>query len=204
MGTCQEKEKGRRKIVRRKDREMNAVFGKEVIDKARYGMVSMIDEENEPYGLPLSIVRDGERLYFHSAKEGKKVDILKKNPKVCIVFVGDVNIPDNYSKDELDEITKDESKAALLISSVFTTEYESAMVKGEVKLVEDQEERVKALGLICEKYTPDKVAYFNMAIKAGLKRTNVYRVEIEKLTAKRKKYDTHGKEMKWGKGVRNQ
>ena len=53
--------------------------------------------------------------------------------------------------------------------------------------------------LVCEKYTPDKMEYFDMAIKAGLSRTNVYRVEIEAITSKRKKYDSSGKEMKWGR-----
>lgn len=185
--------------MRRKDRQMNADFGKQVIDKAKYGVVSMIDEYNNPHGLPLSIVRDGDSLYFHSAKEGKKIDNFKNNSKVSIAFVGDVNIPENYTKEELDEIVKDESKAALLISSVFTTEYESAIVKGEVKSVEDMQEKIKAMRLVCEKYTPDKIKYFDMAIKAGLSRTNVYKVEIEEITAKRKKYDGTGKEMKWGR-----
>jgi nitroimidazol reductase NimA-like FMN-containing flavoprotein (pyridoxamine 5'-phosphate oxidase superfamily) len=44
--------------MRRKDREMNKEFGIEVIDNSRYGVVSVIDEDNEPYGIPLSIVRD--------------------------------------------------------------------------------------------------------------------------------------------------
>lgn len=185
--------------MRRKDRQMNEDFGKQVIDKARYGVVSMIDEDGIPHGLPLSIVRYGNNLYFHSAKDGKKVEILKNNPKVSIAFVGHVNIPENYTKDELDEIVKDESKAASLVSNVFTTEFESAIVKGEAKPVEDEEEKIKAMKLICEKYTPDKMKYFDKAIKAGLNRTSVYRIEIEEITAKRKKYDTNGEEIKWGR-----
>ena len=94
---------------------------------------------------------------------------------------------------------KDESKAGLLGSSVFTTEYESALVKGKVCLVENEEERIEAMRLICEKYTPSKMAYFNMAIKSGLARTNVYKIVIEEITAKRKKYDKNGEEMKWGR-----
>lgn len=185
--------------MRRKDREMNIEFGLEVIDKSRYGVISMIDEDNEPYGIPLSIVRDENILYFHSAMDGRKVKVFKKNPNVSVAFIGETKIPENYTKDELDEIVKDESKAVLLISSVFTTEYESAVVKGKIKLLEDEEEKIKAMKLICEKYTPTKMDYFNIAIKAGLKRTNVYGIEIEEITAKRKKYDTHGEEMKWGR-----
>ena len=185
--------------MRRKDREMSREFGLEVIDKARYGVISMIDEYNEPYGIPLSIVRDKSTLYFHSAMDGRKVKIFEKNPNVSISFIGEIKIPEKYTKGELDEIAKDESKAVLLISSVFTTEYESAVVKGKVRLVEDEEEKIKAMRLICEKYTSTKMDYFDIAVKSGLKRTNIYEVEIEEITAKRKKYDKNGEEMKWGR-----
>lgn len=185
--------------MRRKDREMDKEFGIKIIDNSNYGIVSMIDDNNEPYGIPLSIVRDGNNLYFHSAKEGKKINILDRNANISIAFVGQTKIPENYSKEELDEIVKDKSKAVLLISSVFTTEYESAAVRGRVKPVEDEDEKIKAMRLICEKYTKTKMDYFNMAIDAGLKRTNVYRIEIEEITAKRKKYDIDGKEMKFGR-----
>ncbi len=185
--------------MRRKDREMSREFGIEVIDKSKYGVISMVDEDNAPYGIPISIVRDENTLYFHSAMDGRKVTIFEKTPNVSINFVGEVKVPENYTKKELDEIVKDESKVALLISKVFTTEFESAIVTGRVKLVEDEEEKIKAMKLICEKYTRAKMDYFNMAIKAGLKRTNVYKIDIEEITAKRKKYDVHGEEMKYGR-----
>jgi len=185
--------------MRRKDREMNREFGLKVIDKANHGILSMVDKEGDPYGIPLSIVRNENTLYFHSAMDGKKVKIFKDNPYVSVVFVGQTRIPENYTKEELNEMTKDESKAVLFISSVFTTEFESAIVKGNVKLVDDENEKIKAMKLICEKYTPTKIEYFPIAIKTGLGRTNVYSIEIEEITAKRKKYDEDGKEMKWGR-----
>lgn len=184
--------------MRRKDREMDRDFGYYVIDKARYGLLSMIDGD-EPYGIPLSIVRNGEHLYFHSAIDGRKVNILAKNPIVSVAFVGDTRIPENFTEEELKEIARDESKAVLLISSVFTTEYESVVIKGKVEMVEDEEERIKAMRLICEKYTPTKMEYFEMAIKAGLKRANIYKIPIEEIRAKRKRYDKQGKEMKYGR-----
>ena len=185
--------------MRRKDREMDKKFAMEVLDKSKYGVISMIDGNNKAHGLPLSIVREGSTLYFHSAMDGEKVKIFEKNPNISVAFVGETKIPENYTKDELNEIARDESKAALLISSVFTTEYESAIAKGKVKLVEDEEEKIKAMRLVCEKYTPTKMDYFDLAIKAGLKRTNVYKIEIEEVKAKRKKYDINGEEMKWGR-----
>ncbi|WP_313340444.1 pyridoxamine 5'-phosphate oxidase family protein [Sedimentibacter sp.] len=185
--------------MRRKDREMSKEFGIEVIDKASYGVVSMIDENNEPYGIPLSIVRDGNNLYFHSALDGKKVRIFEKTPAVSVTFVGQVKIPETLTAEELTEISKDKTKADTLISKVFTTEYESAIVKGKIKLVEDEEEKLKSIKLICEKFTPSKMDFFNLAIESGLQIVNMYKIEIHEITAKRKKYDMHGEEMKWGR-----
>lgn len=186
--------------MRRKDREMNREFAEAVIDKAKYGVVSILDDGSEvPYCIPLSIVRDGGVLYFHSAKEGRKVDLLSKVGKVRVVFVGEVQVPDLYSKEELDEMVQDNEKTIQLISSVFTTQFESAVVTGTITEVKDLEEKVLALRLICEKYTPEKMDYFDHAVKSGEPRTNIYRIQIETLTGKRKKYDEEGKEMKWGR-----
>ncbi len=184
--------------MRRKDREMDKEFGLKVIDKSQFGVLSIVDD-NVPYGIPLSIARDGNRLYFHSAMDGRKVKILEKNPNVSVAFVGEVKVPEIYSKEELDEILKDKSKAGLLTSNIFTTEFESAIVAGKARLVEDEEEKIKGLRLICQKYTPTKMDYFPMAAKSGLKYTNIYCIEIEEITAKRKKYNSKGEELKWGR-----
>lgn len=187
-------------IMRRKDREMDEAFAKQVIDKAKFGVLSVCDNRsNTPYSLPLSLVRNEGTLYFHSAKEGTKVELISRIEKARIVFVGEVQVPDLYSNTELDEMVKDKEKTIQLISRVFTTEFESAIVEGKVSEVIDWDEKVLALKLICEKYTPDKMAYFDYAVEAGEKYTKVYRIEIESLTAKRKKYDQNGDEMKWGR-----
>ena len=41
--------------------------------------------------------------------------------------------------------------------------------------------------------------FFNDAIKDSMDMTNVIRIEIRKITGKRKKFDKEGKEMKWGR-----
>lgn len=185
--------------MRRKDREMDLEFGYDLIDKASYGVLSIMDEKDEAYGVPLSLVRKEDILYFHSAKEGKKVDIFEKKTNVWVTFVGQTNIPENYSKEELEEISKDESKVRLLLSNVFTTEFESAMVKGKIDLVKDKDEKIEALNLICKKYTPDKMKYAINAINSSFEKVNIYRIQIKELSSKRKKYDSQGKEMKWGR-----
>lgn len=182
--------------MRRKDREMSQEFALTVIDKSVFGVLSLVDDGGEPYGIPLSLVRDGNTLYFHAAKEGRKVELLAKNPQVSVSFVGETKVPEIYSHEELEQIVQDQQKAGVLISKVFTTEFESAIVTGKVRLLEDDQEKTRALRLICEKYTPTKMAYFPIAVEAGLKRTNVYAIDIETITAKRKKYNAHGEELK--------
>lgn len=185
--------------MRRKDREMGREFALDLIDRAPYGVLSVIESDGVPYGLPLSLVRKNDTLYFHSAKEGKKVESFKHNIKVCITFVGETNIPELYSDEELNEFHTDKSKAKHLISRVFTTEYESAIILGKISLIEHSDEIIEAMRLICQKYTPSKMEYFPIAMEASFNRINVYKVTIEQITAKRKRYDKTGEEMKWGR-----
>lgn len=184
--------------MRRKDREMDREFGLNIIDSSEYGIISMIDEKDEPYGIPLSIVRDENTLYFHSAKLGKKVNALLKNPIVSVSFVGVVKIPEIYTDEELEVMNTDPSKAAKYIGDVFTTEFESAIVKGKVNLLEEEKAKIEAMRLICEKYTPTKMKVFEAAVNTSIAATAIYCIEIDELTSKRK-YDAKGIEMKFGR-----
>lgn len=53
-------------------------------DKCEYAVLSMIDKDNLPYCVPVSIVRNNDIIYFHGAKERKKTDSIKNNPNVCM------------------------------------------------------------------------------------------------------------------------
>lgn len=73
--------------MRRKDREvvdLREIAG--ILDQCKTCHLAMTDGDR-PYVIPLSFAYDiigGElSLYFHSAKEGRKLDILCKNSSVC-------------------------------------------------------------------------------------------------------------------------
>lgn len=66
--------------MRRKDRELTAEQAWEVVDRCADGVVSMLDETGAPYAVPVNIVREENRVYFHSAMAGKKTDCMRKNP----------------------------------------------------------------------------------------------------------------------------
>lgn len=186
--------------MRRKDREMDKDFAYGIIDKSRFGTISVVDKDGSPYGVHVSIVRDGETLYFHSAPAGRKVEAFEGGARVCVNFVGDVRVPDNYSEAELDEIVKDPAQVTMLIRNVFTTEFESAVVEGVLSKVEDEEEKRKVFRLVCAKYAPlSKAKYVETAINSGKDRANTYKIEIVDIKGKRKKYDKNREEMKWGR-----
>ena len=46
--------------------------------------------------------------------------------------------------------------------------------------------KVRALRLLCEKYTPKYMKAFDLAISASLERTNIYKFEIISMSAKAK------------------
>ena len=70
--------------LRRMDREIkDEKLINQILDSATHINLAMVDK-NEPYIVPINYIYDSEqkRIYFHGAKEGKKIDILKKNPRV--------------------------------------------------------------------------------------------------------------------------
>jgi len=74
--------------MRREDREVSDIKGiEEILSLCKTCHVAMVDN-GLPYIVPLSfgyrIIGEGLlELYFHSALEGRKLDILRKNDNVC-------------------------------------------------------------------------------------------------------------------------
>lgn len=171
-------------------------FAHYVVDKAAFGVMAFCDEERGPYTVPLSLVRVGSTLYFHSAQSGRKVELARQTPLVSVTFVGDVQVPDVRKKEELDDMLADPSRHRNFGSRVFTTEFESVHITGRVFEVVDAKEKIMALRALCEKFTPEKMAYFDAAVHVSLSVTAVFKLEIEEMAAKRKRLDAHGNSMK--------
>lgn len=149
--------------MRRKDRERDREFGLAVIDECEYGTVAIQGEE--PYCLPLSLVRVGDDLYFHCALEGKKLDLLRRNNAVWVSFVG-------------------QNTAAV---DDFTTYFRSAMVKGNACEVTEEQEKIAALRALCEKLTPGHMPAFDGEVARSFAVTGIWKIHMEEITAKEKR-----------------
>lgn len=154
--------------MRRTDREQSEAFARDVLARCQYATLCTVNADGTPYGVPVSPVTVGDAVYFHCAPEGQKLDNIARNPQVCLVCVGRTRVvPEKYS-----------------------TEYESAVVSGTAIAVTDDAERREALHKLCEKYAPDNLGDFEAAIARSFHRTAVYKIAIERITGKQKKYAT--------------
>ena len=74
--------------VRRRDRLMDEVRARELLRDSEYGVLSMIDENGIPYGIPVNHVWNGEdSIYIHCAPEGFKLRAIAKHSSSWGVFI---------------------------------------------------------------------------------------------------------------------
>lgn len=169
--------------IKRKDHEMDKDFAYQIIDKAEFGSLATINEDKTPYSVPISFVRIENIIYIHSSTKGTKITNIINNPEVSMSFVGDINIEE--SKEDLGIKEK--------LNDIFTAEFESSIIFGTASIVENRTEKVLALKLLSEKYTPNKVELLNDAVKNTIDNTTIIKIEIKKITGKRKKYEDESK-----------
>jgi len=148
--------------MRRKDKEITEPAAiRAVIEKATVCRLGMVDG-NRPYIVPVCFGYHDNVLYFHSASKGRKIDLLRKNPNVCIEF------------DLLAEPIESEKACD------WSMRYQSVIGFGKAVFIEDLEEKRKALGIIMAHYTDGEYQFPEKMLKA----TRVFRVEIEQVTGK--------------------
>jgi hypothetical protein len=152
--------------MRRKDREITE---RGLIDQTiRKSAVCRLGlaKDNIPYVVPVSFGYDGEAIYFHSAQEGKKIEFIQANNRVCFEFEGDVRL------------LADESSPCN-----WTFSYQSVIGNGRVVELTDVQEKTSALELIVRQYSPRQAPF--EASRVGAVR--VWKIEIESMTGKQSK-----------------
>lgn len=148
--------------MRRKER---AVTSQSVIDDIisssdvlRLGMC--VDQV--PYIVPLNFGYDGKCFYVHCASEGKKLDMIKQNPKVCFELDTDHEL-----------VTSDQA-------CKFTMHYSSVIGFGRASILENEDEKIKALDSIMSHFTSGHFEY----PKPVINRLKVIKIDIDSMTGK--------------------
>jgi len=148
--------------MRRKEKEITEETAIEAIIQKSLVCRLALSDGNFPYIVPLCFGYRDKVLYFHGSLKGKKIDIIRKNQNICFEF--DINT----------EIVKAEDACH------WSMKYKSVIGFGKAVLLEDLDEKRKALNIIMSQYS-DRTFQFN---DATLKGTVVIKVEIESMTGK--------------------
>jgi nitroimidazol reductase NimA-like FMN-containing flavoprotein (pyridoxamine 5'-phosphate oxidase superfamily) len=149
--------------LRRKEKEITDKSEIEsIIRKSLVCRLGLADD-GSPYIVPLCFGYKDNSLYFHSAKEGRKIEILKRNNDVCFEF--DDNLEVQAGKAACD----------------WGMKYRSVIGYGRASFIEDPGEKRKALDIIMRQYADGDFKYSEKAFGKAL----VIKVEIQSMTGKK-------------------
>jgi nitroimidazol reductase NimA-like FMN-containing flavoprotein (pyridoxamine 5'-phosphate oxidase superfamily) len=149
--------------LRRKEKEITDIKEIEsIIQKSQVCRLALADE-GLPYIVPLCFGYKNKMLYFHSAKEGQKIDILRRNRQVCFEFDIDARVRSGKT------------------ACAWGMGYKSVIGYGTASLVEDPEEKQKALDIIMRQYSEGEFEYSAKNLAEML----VIKVVISAMTGKK-------------------
>ncbi len=155
--------------MRRSDREI--VEKSEIINILEKGdscHLALCDG-NTPYLITMNYGfewNDSLLIYLHCAREGRKIDIIKKNPKVC------------FSVDIDHELVTSEQACG------WGMKYKSVVGTGIVEIMKDDNEKIKGLNMLMKHYS--KKSNFKYEEKM-LELTTVLKITVSEVTGKQKK-----------------
>lgn len=139
--------------------EVTAVLG-----RCTNGVLACLGDDGYPYAVPLNFVYHNEKLYFHCAKAGHKLEAILKEPKVSFAVI--------------DEDT--------IVSSEYTSYFRSVIAFGKARIVEG-DEWFDAFKALVEKYSGDQPEAAKISEIEACKRSHIIAIDIEHMTGKQAK-----------------
>jgi nitroimidazol reductase NimA-like FMN-containing flavoprotein (pyridoxamine 5'-phosphate oxidase superfamily) len=148
--------------MRRKDKEItDEKVIEEIIAKAQICRIGL-SMEGEPYVFPVNFGYRDRCLYFHSAQQGRKIEMIKKNPRVCFQMETDVElIPTEKACD-------------------WSIKYRSVIGYGKASFLNNRAEMKEALDTIMSHYSDRNFIYSEESLSSVC----IVCIHIESLTGK--------------------
>ncbi|MFI3284308.1 MAG: pyridoxamine 5'-phosphate oxidase family protein [Erysipelotrichaceae bacterium] len=135
------------------------------LNKGITGILSLNDKDGYPYTIPLNYVLIEDSIYFHCALEGKKIDLIRMNSKACFCVV---------EKDEIIPLT-------------FSTSYGSVICKGDIRLIEETQEKRYVLEQLCENYAKNYPDLAKIEIDSNIDYCAIVGLKIVSIVGKQSK-----------------
>lgn len=149
--------------IRRVKKEIDIKLAKELLTNERRGVIAVNGDDGYPYAVPINYlyVEEENKIYFHGARVGHKIESIKACDKVCFTVYGN-------------ECVKDEEWAPYVSSTV---------VFGRCHLIEDQEYAIKLVKRLAMKYYPDEKIADEEIEKYG-QAVQMFAIDIEHMSGK--------------------
>ena len=149
--------------MRRKKQLLPDEVSREILERNTSGVLSLVGDEGYPYGVPLSYVLVGDKIFFHCAKEGHKIDAIRREEKASFCVI---------DKDQI-------------VSEEYTTYFRSVIAFGRVHILESDEEKMNAIRILARKYSGDQGEEgIDQEIGKHFANLCMLRFDIEHLTGK--------------------
>ncbi len=151
--------------MRRKNKEIiNPEIIQDILKTADTVRIAMIDGD-EPYIVPLNYGYQNNALYIHCAKEGRKINILKTNPRVCFLIEGESELV--TGPDACD----------------WTLKYLSLIGYGTVEILENKNEKIVGLDILMSQFGSKKNSYHSKHVDTIV----ILKLTIESINGKQSK-----------------
>lgn len=147
--------------MRRKDREISREESYQILLNGIDGILGTVGENGYPYTVPVNYAVLDNKIYFHSALVGHKLDNIKFNNKVSFTVV---------SRNEI-------------LSDKFSTNFQSVIVFGKANLITPSKE---ILFELIKKYSGDFLEKGKKYINNDFLKTQLVEIEIEHITGKQR------------------
>ena len=122
--------------MRRSAQALGVDACREVLSRGTSGVLALLGDGGWPYAVPMSYAFDGEKLYFHCAREGHKLDAIRREARASFCVV------------DRDEVVPEE----------YTTYFRSVIAFGRVRVLEDEAQKRAAIELLARRYFPQDSA----------------------------------------------
>lgn len=133
-----------------------------VLKEGTAGVLAVSGDDGYPYAVPVSYVYEDNKIYFHSAKTGHKLDGIARNNKVSFCVI---------NKDQI-------------VPEEYTTYFRSVIAFGKARLLEDETEKRAALEKLALRYSPEQKDGIADEINGSFKQVAMVEIEIEHLSGK--------------------
>lgn len=150
--------------MRRHDKEITSRREIDAIIRSALVCRIALAKGDEPYVVPVSFGYDGDALFIHTAKRGRKIEFFAANSRVCFELENNVSL----QTDDRD-------------ACKWTFEFESVIGYGSISELETAEDRARGLNQIMLHYSGREWEIDDAATAT----TRVWRIDIESVTGKR-------------------